>query len=64
MTNSLGLVRVVSTVVISVTEQVQGNTVTIPALELLSLTVVAGLGWTVSLVRAVIAQCNNLANRG
>ena len=55
MTNSLGLVRVVTAVIISVTEQVQANTVTIPALELLSLTVVAGLGWAVSLVRAVIA---------
>ena len=55
MTNSLGLVRVVTAVIISVTEQVQANTDTILALELLSLAVEAGLGGTVGLVRAVIA---------
>ena len=55
VTNSLGLVRVVTAVVVSVTEQVHGDTVTIPALELLSLAVEARLGGTVGLVRAVTA---------
>ena len=55
MTNFLRLVRVITAVIISVTEQVQGNTVTSPALELLRLAVEADLGGTVGLVGAVIA---------
>ena len=55
MTNSLGLVRVIAAVIVPVTEQVHGHTVTVLALELLNLTLEARLGGTVRLVRAVIA---------
>ena len=52
---SLGLVRVIAAVIVPVTEQVAGHTVTVVALELLRCALEARLSGTVRLVRAVMA---------